>query len=191
MMKKIFVLMLVLAMAGMAGAALQISVNGNQNPTVPINLSPSQNASLDIWSDIAMVPGSPGENVYWALVAQTHSATISGGVIMLPNGAPGDYRFELNNDAAGAGIPVATGENGVWGSIATFGLAIPMNTAIFDEILFHCEALDGPTTVTLYQLDGGGGMVGVWDTVTINQIPEPATICLLGLGGLALLRRRK
>jgi len=30
-----------------------------------------------------------------------------------------------------------------------------------------------------------------WRDVTINGIPEPATICLLGLGGLALLRKRR
>ena len=28
-------------------------------------------------------------------------------------------------------------------------------------------------------------------TLTVNVIPEPATIALLGLGGLFLLRRRK
>jgi hypothetical protein len=34
-------------------------------------------------------------------------------------------------------------------------------------------------------------MGAILDTVTIHQTPEPMTIGLLGLGGLALLRRRR
>ena len=46
----------------------------------------------------------------------------------------------------------------------------------------------------LYNLQGGG--VGVFDWhlrggFCVTAIPEPATICLLGLGGLALLRKRR
>jgi hypothetical protein len=47
---------------------------------------------------------------------------------------------------------------------------------------------------------GGALPVGVWnarwdlmltDWVEVSQIPEPATLLLLGLGSLALLRKRK
>jgi hypothetical protein len=37
----------------------------------------------------------------------------------------------------------------------------------------------------------GCGVDTVLDTITITQIPEPMTMSLLGLGGLALLRRRR
>jgi len=41
----------------------------------------------------------------------------------------------------------------------------------------------------LVSVSGGGG-VGI-DDITITIIPEPTMMCLLGLGGLALIRRRR
>lgn len=47
----------------------------------------------------------------------------------------------------------------------------------------------GTYTVKLYDSAGQGGTV--LDTETITVVPEPATVALLGLGGLLLMRRRK
>jgi hypothetical protein len=190
MMKKLLTLLLVLGLATAANAALQISVNGNPDPEdSTINLVPSDTVKLDVWSTIDITPGGEGENACWALVAQTSCAHISGGAWVAGSNADwfpdGPY-----DDAVGCGVMgLAPGENGVVGYIATLGAAIPAGV-LFDEIILHCETDNGPTDVILYECDGYGYVVGVWDTVVIHQIPEPATMLLLSLGGLFLRRRR-
>jgi hypothetical protein len=82
---------------------------------------------------------------------------------------------------------------------------LPSSTIVVDHILVHCEG-DGNVIVTLTPI--------TWDAVIappnvlyegtlqsdreaygseiiIYQVPEPLTVALLGLGGLALVRRRR
>jgi hypothetical protein len=190
-MKKLLTLMLVLGMTSLASAALNISVDGVDHPVdSEIILDVSQTVILDVWSDIDIAPGGEGENQYWVLACQTSCGLITNGVAVLAGGHADWYFDGPYDDAVGVGIAgLPEGENGVVGYIATLGEPIPAGT-LFDEIIFHCESLNGPTVVTLYECDSGGVVIGVWDTVTIHQIPEPASMLLLGLGGL-LLRRRK
>lgn len=42
-----------------------------------------------------------------------------------------------------------------------------------------------------FQMDGTGGLVAYVDNVRLEPVPEPATMSLLALGGLTLLRRRQ
>ncbi len=180
-MKKLLIFMLVLCMASLANATLQISVNGNMNPTdSDIWLLPTETLNLDVWTNAEITPGT-GEG-YWALIASTAGSTISGGVVLVE----GEGGLQIY----GAPVPAApAGENGIWGAIALATIpSISADTVIFDEILFHCEA-EGDVTVTLLM----GPAPGAWspvDSVVIHQIPEPMTVLLLGLGGL-FLRRRK
>ena len=72
------------------------------------------------------------------------------------------------------------------------------NGIVYDEIWIHCDGIvdvdviGGPGnygggTYDIYgnPYEGGFGSVTIW------QLPEPMTLTLLGLGGLALIRRRK
>ena len=81
----------------------------------------------------------------------------------------------------------------MFGYIYTFGKTIPADTAIFDGIVLHFESDNGPTDIILYELDGASGsyVVGVWDVVVVHQIPEPASIFLLGLGSILLRKKRR
>jgi hypothetical protein len=78
---------------------------------------------------------------------------------------------------------------------ASFGIENPfisldVTTTITSGLLvrdvgFHCE---GPGDATLYLVDNNGEIL---DSQVIHQIPEPMTITLLGLGGLAMSIFRK
>ena len=187
-MRNLVILMLVLGLASVASATLQISVDGDPEPIdSEIFLLPSEIAILDIWTDADISPGV-GE-VYWALVCRTADGTISGGIVVPPyDTEPG---IVIYPDPVANGVPgLPQGANGVWGGISLTGVIslIPAGDVIYDDIEFHCEWAPNDVVIELYTTDFGTSELV--DAVVIHQIPEPATIALLGLGGL-LLRRRK
>ena len=59
---------------------------------------------------------------------------------------------------------------------------------------YTAEILDGWPTFVESDVDGWidntGGFVGFWSYTVVAEVPEPATIGLLGLGGLAVLKHR-
>ena len=185
-MRKLLTLILVLAMASVTNAALQISVDGNWNPVdSEIVLVPSDEVILDIWTDAAIPDG-----LTWALICNTSLGTITGGAYVGPDDGGNILGF-IYEPASAYGVVVPPGEDGVMGGIAVFsGSGIAADTLLYDGIVFHCEA-EGETLITLGLVsDSTGEIIEVMDSVIIHQIPEPATIALLGLGGL-LLRRKK
>ena len=181
-MKKLLIFMLVLGMASLANAALQISVGGDPNPVdSTIWLGVSDTIIIDVWTDAEINTNVGGG--YFVLGVDPAYGTLSGGVSLWP---------------AEEGIVYYSGAGGTYlpspeqGDLLAIGTFLPVGSGItgtiFDSIIFHCEA-EGDAVIHLYS--DAFGTPTLVDTVIIHQIPEPMTVLLLGLGGLFLRRRRE
>ena len=185
-MKKLLTLLLVLGFATTANAVtLQISVNGDIDPIdSEIILCPGDTLILDIHSPSGYA--SAADATYFALVVDGAYGSITGGVILE---ASPDWSALYGQSAVADFFPCLNpGEDGPWGEFS----GPPGTTAgpgmWADEFLFECLG-EGDAVVRLIGTTDFG-TCNVFDTVTIHQVPEPASMLLLGLGGL-LLRRRK
>ena len=190
-MKKLLVLALVLSMATMASASLQLAVGTDKTATdVTITTVPSGTISLGIWTNADIIAGVQGED-FWAIGAQMSGATNAGGVSLITT----DSGVAIFDDGLSVGIQYPNGEDGVWGTIALGTIpSIASGTMVYNAINLHCEG-PGNVILSLYLIDGDdGSIMATTDTLTVHQtapgIPEPFTMALLGLGGL-FLRRRK
>jgi hypothetical protein len=182
-MNKLLALLLVLTVTSVASATLQISVNGNLEPVdSEIIIEPSDVITLDIWTDAVI---NPFEAITWMLVCDTSLGTITHEKATThPAMTISGYTVDFP-----AIIPPA-GEEGIWGIAANTTITpVPAGTVLADLIEFHCER-PGDVVISLYDAPDGSPPTQLFDSVIIHQIPEPASMLLLGLGGL-LLRRRK
>jgi len=170
-MKNVLVLLMVLAVASVANAALLISVDGVVNPTAPIELNASQTVVIDIYSD-----GTTGsQQEFYLNIAGPGTLDITQATNTVNPPGYDQSIFEVEPGSIFIDLAILGGP------------PEPPVTAgtIVDNIFLHCDAA-GDVTLTLV-----GGVSGILDTQIIHQnVPEPVTLALLGLGGL-LLRRRK
>jgi len=171
MMKKLLVMLTVLAAVSNA-LVLELSVDGVTNgadngQTIDLD-APSGTAMIDIYcsadpvvANWLLAVSGPGS---FATLGTVYAAS-HGGVLYDYTATYPTYDQTIGFMSSTSSVPATVGK---WWD---------------DE--FHC---DGEGTVTISLLDYN--TLEVLDTITINQIPEPTVIALLGLGGL-FLRRRK
>jgi len=180
MMKKLLVVLTVLAMATVASASLKISVNGVVDPpdTDPmLVLAPSDTVVIDIHATSTAItylmiqgPGSitKGGN-FWAWEQSS---------VAIPSPDEADLIAALTD----MGFTDITHVLGI-DILDTSEPFTQPNGKVIDGLVFHCDGV-GIVTLTLLDVD-----LNTADT-QILQLPEPITFALLGLGGL-FLRRRK
>lgn len=98
-------------------------------------------------------------------------------------GLDGDYTF-------------AVGGMDLWANTvdpAPAGTYAPSDNNNGTEVFTDYTGVGGSGTWQLFATDSAGGDTGGFDVVTLTfePVPEPASMAVLGLGALALLRRRK
>jgi len=193
-MKKLLILTLILGLASSANAWLiKLSVNGQIDPEeTTITLMPSDHAVIDIHvTDNSNWP-SGGKGIL-LFVSGLGTLDMDNATYLWENSAIGNLTkpepydtYKAYLESLGYVAITDIGQGTITDSSEPF--TIP-DGLVIDGLDFHCTVTDQlPNDVTLYLLDID--TLGVLDTQVIHQIPEPATMLLLGLGGL-LLRRRK
>jgi hypothetical protein len=181
MMKKLLAVILVLGMASFANAGLIFTVNGQPQPP-SITLSPSE----EVMIDLHLGAGQTSMGLTLDYVLSNGQATIITDYAQFPDPSPW---------MLGEGFIVFTPQH-VQFSAATMISPVAGPQDLFWDVFIHCLD-ETPVVLEIIaqagtELDGEYIPAGtVLHTLLIEQIPEPATIALLGLGGLFLLRRRK
>lgn len=168
-MRKLVVLMLVLGMASLANASLVLTINGGLGATVNV-----------------------GDTVTLALDSTTTDAMAYIDVLL------GGGTFTLSEPVAGAALGdmgsvsrvAGTTELGYEEIFAQQAWAPTASNPVSGRIVTVSLVATGEGQIALQLWDNAIGYSEPAQTGIINVIPEPATMLILGLGGL-LLRRKK
>ena len=191
-MKKLLVLLMVLGLATAANASLltdavdaafEFSVNGEPQPDEITLIAPSGEVTLDL----KLLDGHTTTGIDFTWTLSNNQAELLYGNIALEGF---DMGLAVNAASTPQSVKIAGGQ------IYSPAKAGPLT--LVDNLILHCTE---PTDVVLeicfsgiLNVDGEiyyGPIGEVLHTLIIHQVPEPATIALLGLGGLLLRRRRK
>jgi hypothetical protein len=174
-MKKLLVVMLVLAMAGMANAAIQLSVNGQDAISTT-----ETTGTITIFGDTEVDQGS---FILGILTSSVGTGTLDATSCVVNYVGTGANC--LNTDDADTAAMVSIYNPFVVASLTD--TLEPMDPVVGTLVTNIAYTATGPGDVIFVLLSGSDGSLLSQFTVTT---PEPITIGLLGLGGL-FLRRRK
>ena len=174
MVKKVMVALFVLSMVVSANAGLTIMVRGEDGlwaeyADSKLTITPSTEIEVGIIDDGLTPVGTVGFGLALGL------GSLSDNVVVFQDGVTAF----LADDA------VTAERLGLQNMFISMTLDQPNEEGLLVSDIFHCE---GEGDVTLALIDYETGLI--LDTQVIHQVPEPATLALLSLGGL-LLRRRQ
>jgi hypothetical protein len=169
-MRRVAILIAVLSVTISANAGVTIGINDVPDPSYDIYLTPSDTAVISLWTDMEIPP-----QAFYLGIMEGDPGTLDDSQ-MIPPREPG--------------IPPIPPEIPGWEQIIEIILPDagpedpPITGKFVDMIILHCDDL-GDVRMALF--DGNGELL---DGQTVHQIPEPATIVLMGIG-VYLLGRKK
>ena len=168
--------------------------NGDGTYTFNAGVAPTQSSPTAEWSFEWTINTNYDDSTTWNLgdltyeLAMTSSTASSFAAFDPINQSFADHAIG-DNDTTEADNFEAADETQYTSLIAGYNVAQnSWKPHWFDGTNFD-PTLTGTYTFTLKAFDSGSNLVAS-DAMTVNVVPEPTTMCLLGLGGL-LLRKRK
>jgi hypothetical protein len=205
-MKKLLALLLVLGFTSVAGAAAGdgtielfiTSVGEAPDKTEPITPTKEITIEPSMWVDLTVIYNAGVDN-----------GNLFGGKFDIHITGPGSFgpldAIGHNEKFTFQDVQYATNDDTkIWitdGGFIFGGGGPEDGEMVVDNVLIHCDArgdvkVELSDDPALFELPGavqgdGINVDPVEGGVIIHQIPEPMTLSLLGLGGLALLRRRR
>jgi hypothetical protein len=190
-MKKLLVVMLVLAMASVANAALSLWMTVDGSVVTELTIATGDTVVIALVGD-----GTAAQGV--SIMGIVTEGTTGSGTLSLDSavityvGKPSSVMTAFDNGDSFDWTPDGDGVEFVLTNLPPPGPGVdgpaPLDGILVDSMVFTCT---GTGDVILALGDSDFGLL-MDSAITIHQVtPEPMTMALLGLGGLFLRRRSK
>lgn len=168
------ILLTILGLVSAANAALTWKDAGSTDID-SVDIMEGGTATVYLYSDTANL-----SMVNWVDPGNIAVARVTGGSALSAAGKGATYGIDPSGYTGWARGESLPGDD-----------ATSITVGLWYELVISAFGTDGESTVMssdYYAATSGGG---VTDLLTVNIIPEPMTISILGLGGLLLRRRKK